>query len=119
VSALPDGRYASNEDYSVLGYPVDTGEEGDYHHGGSWYLYDMLFVIDSYAHGVEGALDEVIWRGTLDFKLGGTYFEHNHTVTGTSNKPNQGWDAAAYVIWKKLMEKGFADNTFFDAFESL
>ena len=79
----------------------------------------MLFLIDSYLHGAPGSKEEVIWRGSLDFKIGGTYFEYLDTVTGEPNKANQGWDAAVYAIWKKLIEKGKADSSLFEEIDKI
>ena len=79
----------------------------------------MLFLIDSYLHGAPDAIDEIKWRASLDYKLGGTYFEFINTVNGTTNKPNQGWDAAIYAIWSKLIKDGKADKSMFDAIGNL
>jgi len=113
VSCLPNGDYAPAGAYGASGHVFEWTDRGGYQWGGSWYLYDMLFLIDSYLHHASGALNEIKWRGSLDFKLGGTYFEHIHTITGKPEKPNQGWDAAIYAIWKRLVEEGKADNSFF------
>ena len=79
----------------------------------------MLFLINSYLHGAPDALSEIIWRSSLDFKLGGTYFEHINTITGKLGKSNQGWNAAVYVIWDKLVKDGKADDSMFDAINKL
>lgn len=116
ITALPNGNYAPANNYDIAGFKVDVGEEegvGNYQWGGSWYLYDMIFLIDAYLHKAPGALDEILWRGSLDFKLGGTYFEYLNTVTGKPRKANQGWNAAVYAIWQKLIDKGLADDKLF------
>jgi hypothetical protein len=120
VTCLPDGSYAPLSAYSASGFVIsehDLGSKGNYQWGGSWYLYDMLCMIDCYLHGAPGAKEEVSWRGALDFKLGGTYFENLNTVTGQPSKPNQGWDAGVYAIWKKLMAQGRADSSLLDAID--
>ncbi len=77
----------------------------------------MTCLIDCYLHGAPGALDVITWRGALDFKLGGTYFEFVNTVTGKPEKPNQGWNAAVYAIWNKLMKQGRADHSLLEAID--
>lgn len=119
VTCLPDGNYAPSQAYCVEGHSLNWDDPGHYQHGGSWYLYDMLFLVASYLHNAPGALDEIKWRGALDFKLGGTYFEHNHTVTGKTDKENQGWNAAIYAIWQKLIADGKADESFFDTIDKI
>jgi len=118
VVCMPNGDYAPAEAYYANDFKADPSGgkgPGNYQAGGSWYLYDMLFLMDSYLHKVPGAKAQLLWRGALDFKLGGTYFEFINTVTGEPNKPNQGWNAAVYGIWKKLMDKGLADKSLLDA----
>ncbi|MGC4232314.1 MAG: hypothetical protein QM594_04980 [Niabella sp.] len=118
IVSMPNGDYALPELYNATDFKVDPGlgkGVGSYQAGGSWYLYDMLFLLDCYLHKVPGAKEELLWRGALDFKLGGTFFEHTNTVTGIPDKPNQGWNAAVYSIWKILMDKGLADQSLLDA----
>jgi len=64
-------------------------------------------------------LDEIKWRGALDFKLGGTYFETINTVTGQVERANQGWDAAVYALWTKLMAQGRVDDSLLKAIDNL
>jgi hypothetical protein len=115
-TSTPNGSFAPNEAYSTSGFSVKVdggGKEGNYQQGGSWYLYDMLFLIDSYLHKVPGSMQEIVWRGSLDFKLGGTYFEFINTVTGVPNKPNQGWNGSIYAIMKQLIDKKIAGKELF------
>lgn len=119
VTSTQDGEYGPLETYGAKGHPQDWTDPGAYQWGGSWFLYDMLFLIDSYLHRAPGALDEIKWRGSLDFKLGGTYFEYNNTISGKPDKPNQGWNAGVYAIWKKLIERGDADNSLFDEIDKI
>lgn len=79
----------------------------------------MLFLIASYLYDALGALDEIKWRGELNFRLGGTYFEHIHTITGKPDKENQGWNGAICAIWQKLITDGKADESFFDTIEKI
>ncbi len=119
VTCSPDGSFAPVELYETKDHKLKWDDPGHYQWGGSWYLYDMLFLIDSYLHQAPNALEEIKWRGSLDFKIGGTYFEYTHTVTGKPDKPNQGWDAAAYAIWRRLMERGLANSSFFDEIDNI
>ncbi|HTR40410.1 MAG TPA: hypothetical protein VMH87_02180 [Pseudomonadales bacterium] len=126
VTCLPDGSYAPASAYSARDFSVQsqpTGGQwqnpGSYQWGASWYLYDMLFLIDAYLHGAPGAEKELVWRGALDFKLGGTYFETINTATGQLGRANQGWDAAVYAIWKKLMEQGRVNSSLLDAVDKV
>ena len=118
-SCLPDGNYASLSAYSARDFPVVWQNPGEYQWGGSWYLFDMLCLIDCQLHGAPGALDEIKWRGALDFKLGGTYFETINTVTGQVERANQGWDAAVYALWTKLMAQGRVDDSLLKAIDNL
>jgi len=55
----------------------------------------------------------MIERSAIDFRIGGTYFEHINTVTGIGNKPNQGWNCCVYPIWQSFIDKGIANTRFF------
>lgn len=119
-TCLPNGDFAPVEAYGAKNHKLSwVKDPGYYIWGGSYYLYDMLFLMDSYLHGAIGASDELIWRGTLDFKLGGTYFEHINTVTGDLGKDNQGWNGAIYALWKNLMDKGKVDSSLIEAIDKL
>jgi len=120
---MPDGAFCPTsayqaKDFKTVDPSIGLGD-GNYQAGGSWFLYDMQFLMDSYLHKVPGARKELMWRGALDFKLGGTYFEFINTVTGTPTKANQGWNAAVYGIWKKLMAKGLVDNSLLNAVDQV
>jgi hypothetical protein len=122
VVCLPNGDYAPPEAYFAKDFQADPSiglGPGNYQAGGSWFLYDMIFLMDSYLHKVPGAKDELIWRGSLDFKLGGTYFEYINTASGEPFKPNQGWNASIYGMWKKLMAKGLVDDSLLKAINQL
>ncbi|MBO5452785.1 MAG: hypothetical protein J6A69_02340 [Clostridia bacterium] len=116
VTCRPDGSFCTLEDYSAYGKVNDelaTHTPGYYSWGGSYYIYEMLFHMDAYIHGAENAEENLIWRSGIDFKLGGTYFEHINTVTGDANKANQGWNACIYALWQMLIDKGVANDRFF------
>jgi len=122
VTCLPDGNYAPASAYDAKDFPGEPGADGKtghYQWGGSWTLFDMLCLIDSHLHGARGALDELLWRGALDFKLGGTYFEHIDTVSGKTDKANQGWNSGIYAIWRKLMKQGRVDNSLLESVDKL
>jgi len=120
VTCLPNGDYAPIKAYGAKNFKIHwVKEPGKYIWGGSYYLYDMLFLMDSYLHEAIGASDEIIWRGTLDFKKGGTYFEHINTATGKLGKKNQGWNGAIYALWKNLMDKGKIDSSLIEAVDKL
>ena len=92
-------------------------EPGRYQMGGSWHLYEMLFWIAAYLHGMKDAEQNMINRVLIDLNAGGSTFEYIHTVTGTGVKANQGWNAAIYAIWEELIARGKASNTFFKAID--
>ena len=93
--------------------------DGRYFKGGSYFLYDNLFLIDAYLHGVKGAEELLIWRVSLDFKIGNTTYETLNTKTGEPWKPNMGWNVAIYSIWRKLMDEGKADDKLFKAIDEV
>jgi hypothetical protein len=119
VTCLPNGDFAPRAAYAAEDYAQHAwvNSPGNYQWGGSWFLYDMLCLIDCQLHGAPRAREEVEWRGALDFKLGGTYFEFINTVSGGPNKANQGWNAAVYAIWRKLMAQGRVDNSLLDTID--
>lgn len=123
VVSLPDGRYLPDSLYDVKGYQSQVTRakmpDGQYCKGGSYFLYDNLFLIDAYLHGIKEAADELSWRVSLDFAKGGTTFECLNTVTGEPWKPNMGWNVAIYAIWKKLIDSGKADKALFDKIDTL
>ena len=88
-------------------------------YGGSWYLYDMLCLLDCVLHGVPGAEEQAIWRTRLEFQLGGTYHEFIDTQTGIPFKPNQGWDAGVYALWRAFMERGLVSDRLLRAVDEL
>lgn len=122
ITCRENGEYCTLDDYSAYG-EYDCGLEhatkGDYSWGGSYYLYEMLFHMAAYIHGEKQAEDNMIERSAIDFRVGGTYFEHINTVTGRGNKPNQGWNCCVYPIWQKMIEKGMADERFFLEMEKI
>lgn len=122
VTCAENGDYLPLEFYGANGYineVLQGHRPGYYSWGGSYFLYEMLFHIAAYLHGVKQAEDNMIRRTKLDFSIGGTYYEHIDTVTGEGNKPNQGWNAAIYAIWDMLMQQGKASDRFFREIEKV
>ena len=118
VFCKPDGSFLDENQYHAAKYRslLGTFSDGDYQRGGSWYLYDMLMLMDAYLAGAKDAEDELIWRTRLEFETGNTTHEYINTVTGLPHKANMGWNAAVYVLWREVIKNGKATNWFFDAF---
>ncbi len=124
VVSLPNGDYLPAEMYDVKGYISQVNREKDmpdgrYFRGGSYFLYDSLFLIDAYLHGVKEAEDELIERVSIDFKIGATTYECLNTKTGEPWKPNMGWNVAIYSIWRKLVDEGKASNRLFETIDEI
>jgi hypothetical protein len=115
---LPDGAYLPSSEYDVKGYTSQTNRDktpdGEYARGGSFFLYDNLFLIDAYLHGIKEAEDQLIWRVSMDFQIGNTTYECLNTKTGNPWKPNMGWNVAIYSIWRKLVDEGNASPKLFE-----
>ncbi len=115
IVATPTGEYLPAEQYDIRGYVSQVNREkmpdGRYFRGGSYFLYDNLFLIDAYLHNVAGAGEQLTWRIGLDFGIGNTTYECLNTKTGEPWKPNMGWNVAIYAIWKDLVDRGLADDT--------
>ncbi|MEJ7589812.1 MAG: hypothetical protein WKI04_19850 [Ferruginibacter sp.] len=123
VVSLPDGKYLPVAMYNVKGYlsQVTRGnlQDGQYCRGGSFFLYDNLFLIDAYLHGIKEAEGELLNRVAIDFTLGGTTYECLNTKTGEAWKPNMGWNVAIYAIWRKLIDEGKADGKLLKYIDSI
>ncbi|MGB3777568.1 MAG: hypothetical protein WA960_04365 [Tunicatimonas sp.] len=123
IVATPEGAYLPAEAYDIAGYVSQVNREdmpdGRYFRGGSYFLYDNLFLIDAYLHGVEGAEEMLIWRVTRDFEIGSTTYETLNTLNGEPWKPNMGWNVAVYAIWRKLMDEGKADGKLLEAVDEI
>ncbi len=118
VTCDDQGRYLTREFYDAEGFLSRSFHRlppGRYTYGGAWYLYDMLCLMDCHLHGVAGAEEQMIWRTKLEFEAGGTYHEYIDTSTGEPGKPNYGWNAAVYGLWRILMDKGVVSQRFFRA----
>lgn len=109
-------KYVYENTHSELGasnYESQVNREnmpdGRYFKGGSYFLYDNLFLLDAYLHGIDGVEEMLKWRIGLDFKIGATSYECLNTITGEPWKPNMGWNVAIYAFWQKLMEEGKAN----------
>lgn len=114
IVSTPEGEYLPASAYDVKNYVSQVNREkmpdGRYFRGGSYFLYDNLFLIDAYLHSIEGAEELLLWRVGLDFQVGNTTYETLNTKTGEPWKPNMGWNVAIYSIWRELIEKGRADD---------
>jgi len=123
VVSQPNGDFLTPEMYDVKNYVSQVNREkmpdGRYFKGGSYFLYDNLFLIDAYLHGIKEAEAELIWRISLDFKIGATTYECLNTVNGEPWKPNMGWNVAIYSFWRKLVDEGKADNKLFEAIDKI
>ncbi len=124
VVSLPNGDYLPPDMYDVKGYTSQVNREKDmpdgrYFKGGSYFLYDNLFLIDAYLHGVKEAEDELIERVSIDFKIGATTYECLNTKTGEPWKPNMGWNVAIYSFWRKLVDDGKASNRLFETVDRI
>ena len=124
VVSLPNGESLPEEMYNVEGYTSQVNREKDmpdgrYFKGGSYFLYDNLFLIDAYLHGVKEAEDELIERVSIDFKIGATTYECLNTKTGEPWKPNMGWNVAIYSFWRKLADEGKASNRLFETIDQI
>jgi len=114
-----DGSYLMLEQYRCKSFEsaIEKVIDGEYQMGGSWYLYDMLMLMDAHIHGAKDAEDLMIWRTKLEFAKGNTTHEFINTVSGKPFKPNMGWNAGVYGIWFELMKQGKATNRFFKAID--
>jgi len=123
VVCLPNGDYLPPSMYDVKNYISQANREnmpdGSYFKGGSYFLYDNLFLLCAYMHGIKDAERELIWRVSLDFKIGATTYECLNTKTGEPWKPNMGWNVAIYSIWRKLVDEGKADNKLFEEIDKI
>lgn len=123
IVSSPDGSYLPASMYDVPGYQSQVNREqipdGSYFRGGSYFLYDNLFLIDAYLHGIEEAEDLLLWRVGLDFEAGATTFETLNTKTGEPWKPNMGWNVAIYSFWRQLVDSGKADQSLFEYVDSI
>lgn len=118
-----DGTYLRPQQYDIPGYTSQVNREkipdGRYFRGGSYFLYDNLFLIDAYLHGIEEAEPLLRWRVSLDFAIGNTTYETINTKTGEPWKPNMGWNVAVYAIWKKLVDDGRASGSLFKEIDAV
>lgn len=121
----PDGSYLKIEQYdsksfkSAVNPNAHDGTDGAYQCGGSWYMFDMLMLMDAYLHGAKDAEDLMIWRTKYEFEIGHTTHECINTKTGKPTQPNMGWNAAVYGIWSEIMQQGKASDRFFKSIDAL
>lgn len=123
ILSTPDGGYLAADQYDIPGYMSQVNREklpdGRYFRGGSYFLYDNLFLIDAYLHNITEAEKLLQWRVALDFSIGNTTYETINTKTGEPWKPNMGWNVAVYSIWKKLVDEGKANDSLFNKIDSI
>jgi hypothetical protein len=121
IFCAPDGSYLRRDQYNSKEFTAAVGNatDGSYQCGGSWYLYDMQMLMDATLHGAADAENEMIWRTKLEFARGGTTHEYIDTVTGNAFKPNMGWNAGTYAMWRRIIEKGKATDRFFREIDGL
>jgi hypothetical protein len=123
IVATPEGEYLPSSAYDIPGYVSQVNREhmpdGRYFRGGSYFLYDNLFLIDAYLHDVKGAEELLFWRVGLDFKTGNTTYETLNTKSGEPWKPNMGWNIAVYAIWRQLVDDGRASGELFKYVDSI
>ncbi len=118
IIASEDGSYLPVE---ILGNDgkiyegLKTIDVGRYHHGGSWHLYEMIFHIAAHLHGISDAEKNLTERLMADLDYDGATHEYMHTIRGNGVKANQGWNAAIWVIWNELIQRGKATDAFFRA----
>lgn len=114
IVSTPTGAYLPATLYDIEGYVSQVNREkipdGQYFRGGSYFLYDNLFLMDAYLHGIKEAETLLKWRINLDFSIGSTTYETLNTKTGEPWKPNMGWNVAVYAFWKKLKDEGRVKN---------
>lgn len=115
-----DGSYLKQEQYDSPSFKsaITKVNDGEYMCGGSWYLYDMLLLMDAYLHGAKDAEDLMIWRTKLEFELGGSAHEFINTASGKATQPNYGWNAGVYALWSELVKQGRAPHRFLDEIDN-
>ena len=118
IVAAEDGSYAPIDTFKsgdYLYYGFATMDVGRYQNGGSWHLYEMIFHIAGYLHGMPDAEKNLTDRLLIDLNYGGATYEYMHTIKGNGVKANQGWNASVYAIWEELIRRGKATDAFFKA----
>ena len=118
IVSAPDGSYLPVEAFGLNGYVhpgFDTIETGRYANGGSYHVYEMLFHIAAYLHGIPEAEKNLTARLMIDLDFDGATHEYMHTIKGIGVKANQGWNAAIWAIWNELIQRGKATDDFFRA----
>ena len=119
--ANPDGSYLTKSEYRSKSFEsgIQNVMDGEYQCGGSWYLYDMLMLMDAYLDGAKDAEDLMIWRTKLEFAAGDSTHEFINTITGAPHQPNMGWNAAVYGLWSEIIRQGKASNRLFSEIDKL
>ena len=118
IVSAPDGSFLPVEAFGLNGYVhsgFDTIETGRYANGGSYHVYEMLFHIAAYLHGISDAEKNLTERLMIDLDFDGATHEYMHTIKGIGVKANQGWNAAIWAIWNDLIKRGKATDAYFRA----
>ncbi|MBQ3489493.1 MAG: hypothetical protein IJA86_02760 [Clostridia bacterium] len=118
IVSAEDGSYLPLEAFGWNGFihpGFDTIETGRYANGGSYHVYEMLFHIAAYLHGISDAEKNLTERLMIDLDYDGATHEYMHTIKGKGVKANQGWNASIWAIWNELIQRGKATDAFFRA----
>ena len=118
IVSAHDGSFLPLEAFGWNGFihsGFDTIETGRYANGGSYHVYEMLFHIAAYLHGIPDAEKNLTERLMIDLDFDGATHEYMHTIKGIGVKANQGWNAAIWAIWNELIQRGKATDAFFRA----
>ena len=122
IVSAPDGTYLPVEAFGLNGDVHEgfhTIETGRYANGGSYHVYEMLFHIAAYLHGVADAEANLTERLMIDLNFDGATHEYMHTIKGIGVKANQGWNASIYAIWEELIRRGKATDALFRAADAV
>lgn len=123
VVSTPEGNYLPAAMYDIEGYTSQVNREkipdGRYYCGGSYFLYDNIFLLNAYLHHIEGAAELLKWRIALDFKIGSTTYETINTKSGEPWKPNMGWNVAIYAFLRKLETENRVSKDFTNSLNQL
>ena len=99
-----DGNYLKFEDYGHNNpYPEKYGI-GKYQYGGSWFLYDMMMLLNCLTHRIDTS-KELIDRVNIEIKQHFSLHECLSTIDGKPEKSEQGWDSSPFIFWNILKKK--------------
>ncbi len=116
-----DGSFATSADYDIPGYVAQANrsqhQDGAYVRGGSWFLYDNIFLLDACLHGIPSAAQLLVWRIKIELDQYGTTFEYLNTLTGEPHKANMGWNIAIYALIRYFVAEGRLSRSLLDQIE--